>query len=137
MYHPTLVISFPGNLISSIPTYTIILKSVPGEYFSTLQITISAHRVKFFFLPNCSPEKCSLCILVRDEIVCVSHSVVSDSLQPHGRQPATLLYPWDCPGKNAGADCHFLHQRIFPTQGSNLALLYCRQILYRLSYRGV
>ena len=31
--------------------------------------------------------------------------------------------------------CHALLQRIFPTQGSNLGLLHCRQILYRLSYR--
>ena len=30
--------------------------------------------------------------------------------------------------------CHFLLQGIFPTQGSNLGLLHCRQILYRLSY---
>ena len=28
-----------------------------------------------------------------------------------------------------------LHQRIFPTQGLNLGLLHCRQILYHLSYR--
>ena len=27
--------------------------------------------------------------------------------------------------------CHFLLQGIFPTQGSNLGLLYCRQTLYR------
>ena len=32
-------------------------------------------------------------------------------------------------------DCSSLLQRIFPTQGSNPDLLYCRQILYRLSYR--
>ena len=30
--------------------------------------------------------------------------------------------------------CHFLLQRIFPTLGLNVGLLYCRQILYRLSY---
>ena len=30
--------------------------------------------------------------------------------------------------------CHFLLQRIFPTQELNSCLLYCRQILYRLSY---
>ena len=29
----------------------------------------------------------------------------------------------------------FLLQRIFPTQGSNPGLLYCRQILYQLSYK--
>ena len=33
--------------------------------------------------------------------------------------------------------CHFLLQGILPTQGSNLSLLLCRQILYYLSYRGI
>ena len=32
--------------------------------------------------------------------------------------------------------CHFLLQEIFPTQGSNLGLLYCRQTLYHLSHQG-
>ena len=31
-----------------------------------------------------------------------SHSVVSDSLQPHGLQPTRLLRPWDFPGKSTG-----------------------------------
>jgi len=29
-----------------------------------------------------------------------------------------------------------LLQGIFPTQGSNLSILHCRQILYQLSYEG-
>ena len=32
--------------------------------------------------------------------------------------------------------CHFLLQGILPTQGSNPGLLRCRQILYRLRYKG-
>ena len=40
----------------------------------------------------------------------LSHSVVSDSLQTHGLQPARLLCPWDFPGKNSGVGCHFLLQ---------------------------
>ena len=32
--------------------------------------------------------------------------------------------------------CHFLLQGIFPTQGLNPDLLYCRQILYHLSQQG-
>ena len=40
------------------------------------------------------------------------------------------------PGKNTGVGSHSLLQGIFPTQGSNLCLLHCRQILYRLSYEG-
>ena len=48
---------------------------------------------------------------------------MSDSLQPHGLQPIRLLCSWDFLGKNTGAGCHFLLQRIFPTQGSNPCLL--------------
>ena len=52
--------------------------------------------------------------------VCVlSHSVVSDSFQPHGLQLTRLLCPWDSPGKNTGAGCQFLLQGTFPTQGWN------------------
>ena len=39
-------------------------------------------------------------------------------------------------GKNTGAGSLSLLQGIFPTQGSNPGLLYCRQILYQLSYQG-
>ena len=49
--------------------------------------------------------------------VCVTLSVVSDSLQPHGLKPARLLCPWDFPGKNIGEGCHFLLQGIFLSQG--------------------
>ena len=35
-----------------------------------------------------------------------------------------LLCPWDSPGKNTGMGCHVLLQGIFPTQRSNLHLLY-------------
>ena len=59
-----------------------------------------------------------------------------NSLQPHGLQPARLLCPWDFLGKDTGVVCHFLLQGIFLTQGLNLGLLYCRQILYQLSYQG-
>ena len=41
--------------------------------------------------------------------------------------------PCDSPG-NTGVGCHSLPQGIFPTQGSKLGLLYCRQILYHLSH---
>jgi len=37
-------------------------------------------------------------------------SVVSNSVQPHGRQPTRLPRPWDSPGKNTGVGCHFLLQ---------------------------
>ena len=42
--------------------------------------------------------------------------------------------PWDSPGKNTGVGCHFLLQGVFPTEGLNLSLLHCRQILDHLSH---
>ena len=38
--------------------------------------------------------------------------------------------------KNTGEGCHFLAQGILPTQGSNLNLAHCRQILYHMSHQG-
>ena len=38
--------------------------------------------------------------------------------------------------KNIGVGCHSRLQKIFPTQGSNLGLPHCRQILYHLSHQG-
>ena len=35
---------------------------------------------------------------------------MSDSVQPHRRQPTRLPCPWDSPGKNTGVGCHFLLQ---------------------------
>ena len=35
---------------------------------------------------------------------------MSDSVQPHKRQPTRLLCPWDSPGKNTGVGCHFFIQ---------------------------
>ena len=66
----------------------------------------------------------------------VSHSVVSNSLRPHGLQPTRFLCPWNSAGKNTGVGCHSLHQGIFPSRGSNPGLLHCRQILYCLSHQG-
>ena len=51
-------------------------------------------------------------------------------------EPARLLCPRDSPGKNTGVGRHSLLQGIFPTQGLNLDLLHCRQILYCLSHQG-
>ena len=54
---------------------------------------------------------------------CISHSIMSNHLQPCGLQPARLLCPRDSPDKNTGMGCHAFLQGIFPTQGSNLHLL--------------
>ena len=54
----------------------------------------------------------------------LSGSVVGTLCDPMDCSSARLLCPWNFPGKNTGAGCHFLLQRIFFTQGSNLRLLH-------------
>ena len=59
-----------------------------------------------------------------------SHSVVSDSLPPHG-----LHSTWNSLGQNTGVGSRSLLQGIFPTQGLNPGLPRCRQILHSWATR--
>ena len=58
--------------------------------------------------PNCRTCKIDsfvLLLMLSDSLIilCVlSLLIVSDSSQPHGLQPARLLFPWNFPGKNTG-----------------------------------
>ena len=70
-------------------------------------------------------------------MVSVSRSALSDSLRPHGLQPARFCCPWDSSGKHTGVGSHSLLQGIFSTQRLNPGLLRCRQILYHLSHPRV
>ena len=99
-----------------------------GKKFSKLgklQVTYMAH---FYFMPYPNfliPTVCvCVCVCARARAHArVVTSVVSNSLQPHGLQPAWPLCPQDFPGKNTGVGCYALFQGTFPTQGSNACLL--------------
>ena len=52
-------------------------------------------------------------------------------MRPHG-----LYSPWNSLGQNTGVGSLSRLQGIFPTQGWNLGLPHCRQILYQLSHQG-
>ena len=45
-------------------------------------------------------------------LLLLSHSVMSNSVQPHRRQPTRFPPPRDSLGKNTGVGCHFLLQCI-------------------------
>ena len=57
--------------------------------------------------------------------------VMSNSLQPH-----RLYNPWNSPGRNTEVGSLSFLQGIFPTQGLNPGLPYCRWLLYQLSHKG-
>ena len=60
-----------------------------------------------------------------------SHSVVSDSLLPHG-----IYSTCNSLGQNTGVGSLSLLQEVSPTQGLNPGLPHCRWILYQLGHRG-
>ena len=55
---------------------------------------------------------------------------------PMDCSPPRLLCPWDFPGKSTEVGCHFLLQRIFPTQGLNPCLLHWQADSLPLSHLG-
>ena len=86
-------------------------------------------------MTNKNMKRCPIILIIRKMQIKITRryhyipsavqcSVMSDSLQPHGLQPARLLCQWDFPGKNTGVGGHALLQGIFLTQGSNLSLLH-------------
>ena len=110
------------------------LHDLASTFFSSLILPLTGKYFLFCCIKWCSVFK----VLFLWQILpylCVC-SVMSDSLWPHGLQPTRLLCPWDHPSKNTGVSCHFLLQRIFPTQGSNWCLLYCTRLLLWLSHWG-
>ena len=46
------------------------------------------------------------------------------------------IHPWNSPGQNTGVSSCSLLQGIFPMQGLNPGLPYCRLSLYQLSHQG-
>ena len=99
------------------------------SFFLLIQALMSGKQLKDRTQDvSCSPKE-QLVIVVLVAKSC-------PTLETRRTVACQLLCLWDSPGKNAGVGCHFLLQGIFLTQGSNLGLLHCRQILYQLSYEG-
>ena len=58
----------------------------------------------------------------------------SEGWSPHNIVVKQEKSSWNFPGQNTGVGSLSLLQGSFPTQGFNLGLLHCRQILYQLSH---
>ena len=74
---------------------------------------------------------CNTYVLMDQNSSLLKVKVPSDFLQPHGQYS-----PWNSPGQNTRVGSISLLQGIFPNQGWNQDFLYCRWILYQLSYQG-
>ena len=126
-----------STTLSGKPSVTFVLNTdtlslfVPTVWLPSL--TLLHHPLFFLFFLNWRIIALQCCVGFCHVL---SHSVVSDSLQPHGLQPTSLLRTWDSPGKNTGVGCHALLQGVFPIQGLNPGFLHYRWILYCLSHQG-
>ena len=100
----------------------------PLQRWPTMEHTINGHQERIQLFRACALNGVlvwlttwgNAFILLMWEInapitmcACWIASGMSDSLRPHGLQPARLLCPWDSPGKNIGVGCHALLQGIF------------------------
>jgi len=86
--------------------------SLPG---SSVHGIFQARVLEWGAIAFSNPIGCCCCCC------CQVTSVVSDSVRPQRRQPTTLPRPWDSPGKNTGAGCHFLLQCIKVKSESEVA----------------
>ena len=112
----------------SLPSHLGSDPSQPGFLCPCLPIVIIyVYRISTYFVWLFS----LLLVLVVQSLSCVQIFATSWAMQP-----SRLLCPWDFPGKNTGMSCHFLLQRIFPTQGSNLCLLHWQADSLPLSHPG-
>ena len=87
-----------------------------------------------FYLKQVVAHKASsvcvcVCVCARACVRACTHMLRCLTLR-NTMEPTRLLCPWNSPGKNTGASCHFLLQGIFPTQRLNLGLLHIRQMFY-------
>ena len=102
-----------------------------NQYFVDTEL----HRPSFESLVNYLSISMGFLVIKWEEywpfFVFESHSVMSNSLRPHG-----LHSPWNSLGQNTGVGSLSLLQGIFLTQESNQGLLHCRRILYQLSHKG-
>ena len=132
-------------LCSWVPNYYIYIyfvlkgvkhKSIFLKHGCAEQLSSKEHRTKKWrrsYVYSRTWQTLSQKLTMANTLPLPSSSVMSDSLWARGLQPASLLCPWNIPDTNIGADCRFLLQGIFPTQGWNLrlfCLLHWQWILY-------
>ena len=79
---------------------------------------------------DCNTRVCSLSLL--------QGNLPNPGIEPRSPALQADSLPAEPQGKpkNTGVSSLFILQQIFPTQESNRGLLYCRWILYQLSYQG-
>ena len=85
------------------------------------------------YTPHTQTLRCSYIAQTKCKRPVVQCPALCDSLDCSLPGSSALRGATVFPGKNTGAGCHFLLQRIFPSQGSNLCFLdplHCRWILY-------
>ena len=103
----------------------------PKELHSKILYVTTKFSNSWYLLSGSSTKKRDKSYKVIWKTKKVTHSVVSDSLWPHGRYS-----PWNSSGQNTAVVSCSLFLGIFPTQGWNSGLPLCRWILYQLSHDG-
>ena len=127
---PTPGVHWDSTSIESVMPYShlidlIHLKMRQINSFSTAVGLCLWHNL---FLESCDAQLSQLEVLVTQSCPTLCDHMVCSS-------PGTYVHGIFL-GKNTGISSHSLVQEIFPSQGLNLGLVDCRQILYHLRQKG-
>ena len=110
---------------------------VPIVWFLNLSFSI-CKAGKFLYIPSFIGRFHWVKVVymsIRQHLLLFSCWVVSDSFTTSWTVARQLLCPWNSPGKNTGASCHFLLQGIFPTRDWTHVSCIGRWILYHWATR--
>ena len=97
------------------PAHTIPLRPTPSPSNYIVLLSIFPFHLLSFLC-------CSFCVRVHAQLLKHVRLFLTPWIAA-----LQALCPWNSPGKNTGVRCHFLLQRIFPTQGSNSCLLHWQE----------
>ena len=110
IYRSTHRYSLKNKSCTKIQPYNYCVKLISVYLLLLSTVFINFSKVHFVIVKRYSCYALRVWIYIQYVQLLFSCSVVSDSLQPHGLQPARLLCPGDFPGKNTRVGCHLLLQ---------------------------
>ena len=119
-YHTTALISYASKVM---------LRNLQARFHQYKNWELPGVQAEFWRGRGTRDQIANIYWIMEKESESEHRSVVSGSLWPHG-----LYSPWNSPGQNTGVASLSLLLWIFPTQGLNPGLLYCRQTPYHLSH---
>ena len=107
--HSEVFSDFTGSTLQQ----QLILSNSRRRWRGKKQVPVLVSENMMAHLQRKNATLCLFRVLAKHHSMLRACSVASDSLPPHGLQPARPLCSWDCPTRSTAGGCCFLLQEIF------------------------